>query len=288
MGLNRGEQQDPQEFNKLFLDKIDSLNMSRDGIKRLIEGSIEYRTTCSVCNFESCREESFLDLGLSIEGCSSVEDALQRYFRIEMMNAAENNGYDCARCGVKQDASRSIELRTAPDVLFLQLLRYIYDTTTLERKKVMRKITFPNTLTLRDEEYSLVAVLYHKGKSAYGGHYICEVLNWLTSEWWLCDDTNVRTTINPSTRTVPREEEKTEPAASENESDSSQPQKKRKKEAKKGSMDAFLATGAGADEDSAGSLDRTQNAYMFSYVKSSLLAAVPTDAPPHIQVRGSL
>ena len=77
-----------------------------------------------------------------------------------------------------------------PPVLCLQLLRYVYDKTIWQKRKSKTEITFPNELKLPNskEVYHLVAVVYHVGNSAHNGHYVNEVLDWETGEWFFCDD----------------------------------------------------------------------------------------------------
>lgn len=59
------------------------------------------------------------------------------------------------------------------------------------------KISFPAILKIKDENFKLVAVLYHLGQSASGGHYVCDVLEWATGQWWHCNDDQVSRTADP-------------------------------------------------------------------------------------------
>jgi ubiquitin carboxyl-terminal hydrolase 48 len=82
LGLDHGEQQDPQEFNKLFMGKLEGSKMKvllegRRSLARLLEGREAYLTKCSACNAESRRTQPFRELELKIQGLKSVEAALQ-------------------------------------------------------------------------------------------------------------------------------------------------------------------------------------------------------------------
>lgn len=58
------------------------------------------------------------------------------------------NQYHCGRCQSKQDAQRFIELRSLPDCLTFQLLRFVYDTTTWTKKKLTHNVQCPVELDM--------------------------------------------------------------------------------------------------------------------------------------------
>ena len=101
-----------------------------------------------------------------------------------------------------------MKITERPALLFIKLIRYVFDRTTFEKRKLKTEVTFPAKLRLEDEDYELAAVLYHKGVSAYGGHYVTEVLDMdarasgglsQRDTWWLCDDEVVLPSVNPGT-----------------------------------------------------------------------------------------
>ena len=44
----------------------------------------------------------------------------------------------------------------------------------------------------RQIRYLLCAVMIHKGKSAYSGHYIAQAMDWTTGSWFEFNDTHVK------------------------------------------------------------------------------------------------
>ena len=108
-------------------------------------------------------------------------------------NQSSVKRYFCSSCEALQDATRYTELRELPPVLHFSLLRFIYDVSTMERKKSKHTISFPLTLDMRqflgpkemresslsfdnqDYLYELRGILLHKGTSAYHGHYEAQV-----------------------------------------------------------------------------------------------------------------
>eukprot|EP01034_Spumella_vulgaris_P024623 gene24623-30991_t len=201
LGLNSGEQQDPQEFNKLFFAKIETLNLpvfndEKPSLNALITGKERYSTVCSYCKHDSGSNHDFHELDLSIAGFDTLDMAIANYMAGETLDG--ENQYQCSKCNKRRDAERCTKLTTLPDVLCIHLLRYTYDKKTLAKKKLQSDLTFPSLLTIKNEEYQLVAVLYHKGRSAHGGHYVCDALDWSSGEWWHCDDDHVVLTTNPA------------------------------------------------------------------------------------------
>lgn len=221
--MNRGEQQDPQEFSKLFFGRIESMRVSgrdrsRPSLQSLLQGSLGYRTRCSTCRQDSgLRRTPFLELDVSLEGHEDLQKALNGLFHEELLQG--DNQYYCTRCATKRDAVRSISLQVAPAVLNLQLLRYVFHKQSGEKRKLKQPLSFPPQLQLsvspQEQEgegegeeqqevltYDLVSVLYHKGGTAHGGHYVAEVLDWRFGDWWHCDDGHVAAVTCPATLVV--------------------------------------------------------------------------------------
>jgi len=92
------------------------------------------------------------------------------------------NQYLCAGCMAKSDATRCIALKRLPDVMTLQLLRFVYDMKTYTKKKLTHQITFPHAIDMSRfvnepqgrSWYDLQAVVMHRGQGASSGHYIAQ------------------------------------------------------------------------------------------------------------------
>lgn len=287
--LNQGEQQDPQEFNKLFFDRIDDLHPSAKAIRMHTQGELSSTIQCGNCNRPSSRHEKFLELVLSIEGFSTLEQCLERYFATEHMLLSDQNGYDCLSCGAKQNATRSITIHHHPDVLFIQLLRYVYDKNTYAKTKLMTPLTFPSAITLGAEQYTLVAVLYHKGTSAYGGHYVCEVLRWDDGSWWLCDDEVITQSQDPTLGFVEEVAPLDVDAAVDADDERYEPVGKKSRKDGTSVLEMLnAASRSQAQAEEKDTLHRAKNAYMLSYVKTRLLSTPPQRAPEASQVAVAL
>lgn len=211
--LSTSEQQDAQEFSKLFMSHLDIefRKQSASSLKTLIstqfQGQLVYGTICSNCASKSERSNSFLELEINIENNSRLEDRIAALLQDEKLTG--DNRYHCSHCQSLQDATRYTELRALPPVLHFSLLRFVYDFASMERKKSKHNLLFPTTLnmgkflgrrvnTTKDtsEErgshvYELRGVLLHKGASAYHGHYEAQVLDTGSTTWFQFDDDTV-------------------------------------------------------------------------------------------------
>ena len=235
LGIDHYEQQDPNEFSRLFFDFMHTKFKEEDsngpgGLSELLpdlfEGMIKNQIICQKCNKLSERKEAFMDLNLPIvkrseehdiprkKGQRSILECLNEkvdtdvqflfdlYCRDEMLEG--DNQYFCDDCGCKQDACRRVRFEKVPPLLNIQLSRYIFDVKTLNKKKVSEKVLLPLELHVESESegrvteqpskrrYVLCAVMIHKGKSAYSGHYVAQAVNWVTGCWFEFNDTLVK------------------------------------------------------------------------------------------------
>ncbi|KAL4067914.1 hypothetical protein J3A83DRAFT_4097639 [Scleroderma citrinum] len=211
--LSTSEQQDAQEFSKLFMSHLDMefQKQSSPSLKSLVstqfQGQLVYGTTCSKCSNKSERSNNFLELEINIENNSRLEDRIAAFLQDEKLTG--DNQYHCSHCEALQDATRYTALRALPPVLHFSLLRFVYDFASMERKKSKHNLLFPTTLdmgqflgykasgsskTSRESEnqiYELRGVLLHKGASAYHGHYEAQVFDTASKSWFQFDDETV-------------------------------------------------------------------------------------------------
>ena len=167
LGIDHYEQQDPNEFSRLFFDLMHTAFQKEasnkpgglpDLLPDLFQGMIKNQIICKKCGNNSERKEAFMDLNLpivkkseedkvvkktgqlSILECLGKEDAtdvqylFNRYCQDETLEG--DNQYHCEVCGCKQDAQRRVRFEKVPPLLNIQLSRYTYDMKTFAKKKV--------------------------------------------------------------------------------------------------------------------------------------------------------
>ncbi|CCM02089.1 uncharacterized protein FIBRA_04166 [Fibroporia radiculosa] len=219
--LRTSEQQDAQEFSKLFMAHLDAeFRKQQDPtLKTLIadqfQGKQVYGTICERCQHRSERLADFLEIEVNIKNHATLEDRISAALEPEILTG--DNKYLCPQCDSLQDAKRYTELRDLPPVLHFSLLRFVYDLSSMERKKSKHTMSFPTIVDMdrflgslesrgcagedidekRKNLYELRGVLLHKGASAYHGHYEAQVFDMRNGAWYQYNDETV-TKLDPS------------------------------------------------------------------------------------------
>ncbi|XP_076846101.1 ubiquitin carboxyl-terminal hydrolase 48 isoform X2 [Brachyhypopomus gauderio] len=203
LGLNTGQQQDAQEFSKLFLSLLeDTLSRQKDpALQNVIQqqfcGEFSYVTVCNQCGRSSALPSRFYELELSIQGHRTLAECVTEFLKEEKLDG--DNRYFCESCESKQNATRRITLHSLPRTLNLQLMRFVFDRQSGHKKKLNNLISFPEVLDMgpflegKEEKctYDLSAVLIHRGVSAYSGHYIAHVRDSRTNDWYKFNDEEI-------------------------------------------------------------------------------------------------
>ena len=147
-------------------------------------------TTTQASSGSRAEEVPFLTLHLDIQGGAvrDLETALLANFGSEEVVETLRN-----RWGTVERATRVTKIKNSPPILIIQLSRFRNNNT-----KIMKSILFPRHLVLgsavvvgEEVEYSLCAVVSHRGQSATSGHYVADVYNSSWSTWFRCDDSTV-------------------------------------------------------------------------------------------------
>ncbi|KAG5354040.1 hypothetical protein C0989_009737 [Termitomyces sp. Mn162] len=207
--LRTTEQQDAQEFSKLFMSHLDAefKKQANPRVKSLVTdqviGKQIYGTLCNNCQYRSERVSDFLEIEINLKNHAKLEDRIEAVLEPETLSG--DNQYLCPRCESLQDATRYTELKELPPVLHFSLLRFVYDLSTMERKKSKHSVSYPTMLDMtpfmghKDNNpsssnasntnmYELRGVLLHKGSSAHHGHYEAQVFDKPNKSWFQFND----------------------------------------------------------------------------------------------------
>ncbi|KAH7067079.1 hypothetical protein FB567DRAFT_259138 [Paraphoma chrysanthemicola] len=139
-----------------------------------------------------------LQLDIGEPHINNISDALKNLTRLETLDGAVRG----AKASTKQ-----VHIETLPPVLILHLKRFHYDAQGPQ--KIWKKIGYPLELEIPKEvfpphkrssyltrgafpRYRLIAVVYHHGKNASGGHYTVDLRRQEGKEWIRMDDTILR------------------------------------------------------------------------------------------------
>ncbi|XP_024945389.1 ubiquitin carboxyl-terminal hydrolase 48 isoform X2 [Cephus cinctus] len=185
LSLDTSIQQDAQEFSKLLLchieKKMERSPELKEELQRLTQGKYSYVNCCKTCGTEHLTSTTFYELDLLLVG--TLREAIRSYLNVEQL--AGQNQYHCTTCNDKKDATRFIRLDSLPDTLNIQLLRFIFNRDTGQKKKLNACITFPMELDMSEfikcppqtHVYNLMGILSHKGQSAHSGHFVANIRN---------------------------------------------------------------------------------------------------------------
>jgi ubiquitin carboxyl-terminal hydrolase 10 len=143
-----------------------------------------------------------LQLDIGAANVNNIIDALKGLTRSETLH-----GDFKSPKGPNVTAVKQVFIETLPPVLILHLKRFQYDNTG-GTQKIWKKVGYPLELEIPKEvfprqkrsvyahgglpKYRLIAVVYHHGKNASGGHYTVDVRRQDGREWIRLDDTVIR------------------------------------------------------------------------------------------------
>ena len=175
-------QHDIQELCRVLFDAIETSlsNEEENFINDLFEGESIHVVKCSECKNESVRSDKFLDLSLPIRNDflkifnKSLEMAFVNYLKPELLGL--ENQYKCEQCNKKVNifiyskvnADKYMQFTKLPKILFVQLNRFEFDYTSMDKKKIYDKVTYPEILNMN--------YFYHKEFSKINQFFSAEYL----------------------------------------------------------------------------------------------------------------
>uniref|UniRef100_A0A183BUB8 Ubiquitin carboxyl-terminal hydrolase n=1 Tax=Globodera pallida TaxID=36090 RepID=A0A183BUB8_GLOPA len=174
------QQQDVQEFHTLFFGTIER-NLEAhangrpilEGIRQLFQSRISQTICCGNCHRKSVTDGEYRSLQIGIDGHDSLISAIQSFFAAEPLI-----DYRCDQCGESGSVTRSSRFTQLPEVLIIQLNRYVFGSNG-NLRKLQNAIYYPRVLSNEElqkgvdavADYELCAVMIHEGKSTNSGHY---------------------------------------------------------------------------------------------------------------------
>ncbi|KAM0279225.1 hypothetical protein ACHAQH_004682 [Verticillium albo-atrum] len=168
---------------------------------------------------DSITTEPYQALQLDI-GASDVRNVVDALKRLTAHEKLEGAGFNSPH-GKNATVVKQTLIETLPPVLILHLKRFHFDAeggTT----KIWKKVGYPLELEIpvqalarqwrasnkggEGPKYKLIAVVYHHGKHANGGHYTADVRRQDEHEWIRLDDTVIRRVRSEDVAEVGEEE----------------------------------------------------------------------------------
>lgn len=144
--LRLGEQKDINEFASMLFDKLECNRKSADLVSACFGGKLVYQIISTESSYCSEREEEFKMITVEIKDKVSLEEALELFVAGERLSE-DNKIMDDVE-NRKVEAIRRCAIRKLPDTLIIHLKRFEFDLTTMERKKLNDKLSFPFELDM--------------------------------------------------------------------------------------------------------------------------------------------
>ncbi len=173
-------------------------------LKNMFDGLTRTKKTCSICKNNQYAYEPFITLPLSIplklnKTEYDINDCFDNFIEIERLTS--DNKLTCELCGVKNKFYTETKLWKTPDILVIQLKRFINNNIVSE--KINEKVSYPIELNIENyfdnfsnyknnSSYKLKGVNIHLslGKNINFGHYISFVKNKINNNWYIYNDEN--------------------------------------------------------------------------------------------------
>lgn len=130
----------------------------------------------------------------------TLEMCLEQFFKPETLG--EKDMVICGKCNERGRATKTLQPEHLPDVLLIQLKRFVHEGHGLYGKKVRDPVVFQDTLDVPKvfkDRYRLKAVTFHHGYGLSSGHYTCTAK--VGDEWYNFDDSTVTKTDLDEDRT---------------------------------------------------------------------------------------
>jgi ubiquitin C-terminal hydrolase len=187
---------DLKNFDVVYKENNEQIS---DNFDCVFGGELRCIQSCpdSNCSYVSNKVERFLTVALPLgnvnnqvsqsQRINSIEDGFKKFCSEEVLGEEQNyNCYGCKSQGVK--GKKQLEFEKAPKVLAVCLKRFEF--TNSGSIKIEDPVSFGfrfELFTSRGvENYDLICVLEHIGRTIKGGHYICHCKldenNWITHD----------------------------------------------------------------------------------------------------------
>ena len=194
-------------LNSVHANKnLDAASKETTPFNQIFGGYMRQDVTCMKCKYVSTTFQHFMDILVDIRQASSIDEALQHFFRQERLGHAgdEASMYKCEKCKVKVPAKRRCYIEKPPAVLCVQLKRFslmggkIGKPVQLSKHLNMAPYIYRPFGSQQEDnngkqlvQYKLVSMITHVGPTPNCGHYtaIGEAAN---GQFFQFDDASVR------------------------------------------------------------------------------------------------
>lgn len=200
-GWNEAEtnvQHDIEEFSRVLMESIkEKLKDTSEAseIEKMFTGTQIHEINLPKVSKSIVNSENFEDLQLLVKGCNDIYSSFQHFISPQKIDEYKTEQYG------KQKALFRTLFSHLPDVLVLHLQRFEYDPTSQNMVKINSRYQFETEIDMKDfmdgssdesTEFTLTGVIVHSG-NPIGGHYYSYLKTKNDAQWYLFNDSSVRT-----------------------------------------------------------------------------------------------
>merc|ERR1719509_416666 len=155
---------------------LDTYSKETTPFNQIFGGYMRQDVHCLKCKYVSTTFQHFMDLLLDIRQANNIDEALNGYFKKEMLGQGENM-YKCEKCKQKVPAWKQYKIERPPLVLCVQLKRFNLmggkngRPVTMTRKLDVSQHVRSANVRGMNVSYKLVSMITHVGPSPNCGHY---------------------------------------------------------------------------------------------------------------------
>jgi len=178
-------------------------------IKNIFVGYLISNTQCCYCSTNSPCFESFITLPLSIPinkntniyARYNLEECLDNMVKDEQLD--KNNKLTCDICGLKNKSIKKVQIWKAPQILVIQLKRFVINAFGIQTAKIINPVIYPvydfnifeyfhpDSPYKENSIYNLIGINIHREigfSSINAGHYVSIVKNKYDNKWYVFND----------------------------------------------------------------------------------------------------
>jgi len=178
-------------------------------IKNMFVGYLVSNTKCCYCLTNSPCFESFITLPVSIPIKKNTNihakygllECLDNLIKDEQLD--KDNKLTCDICGLKNQSIKKIQIWKAPQILVIQLKRFVTNAFGIQTSKILNPVYYPvynfdiseyfhqDSPFKENARYDLIGINVHREigfGSLNAGHYVSIVKNKFNNKWYVYDD----------------------------------------------------------------------------------------------------
>ena len=109
-----------EELDTVLAEKL--LMNFRSWVQLMFQGELCTITKCGTCEYQSVREETFMNLSIDIQENVSLSYCMKKFSNKEYLKLGDN--FQCDQCLTKQVATRQMMIKKRPKLLLIHLKRF--------------------------------------------------------------------------------------------------------------------------------------------------------------------